>query len=209
MPPPGPHDELFKASFGQPDVARSELELVLPATVREQLDLSTLVVRPGSFSDPTQRHAETDLLFSVRTRSGGEALIYVLFEHQSSFDAAMPLRLLRYTVRIWEQWRESHPQARLLPVIVPIVLHHGDAAWRAAPELTAMLDANPELRGGPAGRHRHSHVRASAAPERSRARATRLVHGRCNVDALARTRRDGKHRGRDLRRRVTDRRSAI
>jgi len=145
MPPPGPHDELFKASFGQPDVARSEIELVLPAAVREQLDLSTLVVRPGSFSDPTQPLAEADLLYAVRTRAGGEALIYVLFEHQSSFDATMPFRLLRYMVRIWEQWREDHPVARLLPVIVPIVLHHGDAAWRAAPELTAMLDASPEL----------------------------------------------------------------
>ena len=81
----------------------------------------------------------------MRTRAGGEALIYVLFEHQSSFDATMPFRLLRYMVRIWEQWREDHPVARLLPVIVPLVLHHGDAAWRAAPELTAMLDASPEL----------------------------------------------------------------
>ncbi len=121
------------------------LEFLLPADVRAQLDLATLVVCSTELPHPTQRHAETDLLYSLRTRSGGEALIYVLFEHQSSFDSTMPLRLLRYMVRIWEQWRDSHPEARLLPVIVPIVLHHGDAAWRAPPELAAMIDASPEM----------------------------------------------------------------
>jgi len=32
----------------------------------------------------------------VRTRAGGEGLVLVVCEHHSSFDAAMPLRLLGY-----------------------------------------------------------------------------------------------------------------
>ena len=40
--PSSPHDALFKARFGQPDIARSQLELVLPADVRAHLDLATL-----------------------------------------------------------------------------------------------------------------------------------------------------------------------
>jgi hypothetical protein len=45
--PSSPHDALFKASFGQPDIARSELELVLPADVRHRLRVDARR-RPGA-----------------------------------------------------------------------------------------------------------------------------------------------------------------
>ena len=78
-----PHDALFKATFTQPDLARSELELVLPGAVLAHLDLATLEVCAGSFVDDALRHAHTDLLYraSIRGAAGGEALVYVLFEH--------------------------------------------------------------------------------------------------------------------------------
>jgi predicted transposase/invertase (TIGR01784 family) len=140
-----PHDALFKSAFGQPDIARSELELLLPPEVRAHLDLATLEVVPGSFVDDELRHAHTDLLYTVRTTSGREALAYVLFEHQSTFDAVMPLRLLRYVVRVWERWLRDHPARSTLPIVLPVLLHHGVTGWQAAPELAAMLDASPEL----------------------------------------------------------------
>jgi predicted transposase/invertase (TIGR01784 family) len=144
MPTPPPHDALFKAAFGQPDLARSELELVLPVEIQAHLDLATLEISPGSFVDDDLRHAHTDLLYRVRTRADGDALVYLLMEHQSTFDARMPLRLLRYMVRVWDRWERDHPTAKL-PIVLPVVLHHDRAAWRAAPELAAILDAGPDL----------------------------------------------------------------
>jgi predicted transposase/invertase (TIGR01784 family) len=144
MPTPPPHDALFKAAFGQPDLARSELELVLPLEVQAHLDLPTLEVCPGSFVDEDLRHTHTDLLYRVKTRRGGDALVYLLMEHQSTFDARMPLRLLRYMVRIWDRWERDHPTGKL-PIVLPIVLHHDIDAWRAAPEFACVLDASPEL----------------------------------------------------------------
>jgi predicted transposase/invertase (TIGR01784 family) len=145
MPPPTtPHDALFKAAFGQPELARSELELVLPTAVKAHLDLTTLQVCPGSFVDEALRHAHADLLYRVRVRGGSEALVYVLFEHQSTFDPRMALRLLQYLVRVWEAWERDHPGTRL-PVVIPVVLCHDPGGWRAAPEFASMLDANPEL----------------------------------------------------------------
>jgi hypothetical protein len=143
--PSSPHDALFKATFGQPDIARSELELVLPADLRAHLDLATLTVRPGSFVDEALQHTHTDLLYAVRTRDHAQALVYVVFEHQSSPDATMPFRLLRYLVRVWERWLRDHPDAKKLPIVLPVLLHHGDGRWRAAPDFAAMLDAGPEL----------------------------------------------------------------
>lgn len=143
--PEGPHDALFKTAFGQPDIARSELELVLPSEVRAHLDFATLDVCSGSFVDEELRHAHADMLYTVRTTTSREALVYVLFEHQSSFDAVMPLRLLRYMVRVWERWLRDHPATSTLPIVLPVVLHHGPTGWRAAPEFASMLDAGPEL----------------------------------------------------------------
>jgi predicted transposase/invertase (TIGR01784 family) len=144
MSTPAPHDALFKAAFGQPDLARSELELVLPADVRAHLDLATLELSPGSFVDDELRHAHTDLLYQVSTRTGGDALVYLLMEHQSTFDARMPLRLLRYMIRVWDHWARDHPTGKL-PIVLPVVLAHDQQPWRAAPEFASILDATPDL----------------------------------------------------------------
>ena len=140
-----PHDAIFKAAFGQPDIARSELELLLPAEVCAQLDLSTLEVCPGSFVDEELRPTHADLLYAVRTRAGQDAFVYVLFEHQSTHDATMPFRLLRYMVRVWERWQRDNPNADKLPLVLPLLLHNGESGWRRGTDFASMLDASPEL----------------------------------------------------------------
>jgi predicted transposase YdaD len=93
MPPPTtPHNVLIKSAFGNPVRARRELALVLPAAVKAHLDLATLQACPGSFVDDKLRHAHADLLYRVQARGGGEALVYVLFEHSSAFDPCITAR---------------------------------------------------------------------------------------------------------------------
>ncbi|HEY2513054.1 MAG TPA: Rpn family recombination-promoting nuclease/putative transposase [Polyangiaceae bacterium] len=130
---------------GRASGARSELELVLPPDVRSLLDFATLEVCPGSFVDPELQQAHSDLLFRVQTKADEESFVYVLFEHQSSPDSTMPFRLLRYVVRVWERWLEDHRGTKTLPVVVPVVLHHGEAPWTVTPELGAMLEGSNEL----------------------------------------------------------------
>jgi len=143
--PTSPHDALFKETFGQADIARSELELVLPTEVQSHFDLATLAVRPGSFVDEELQQVHSDLLYAVATKDGGEGLVYILFEHQSSQDPTMAFRLLRYMVRVWERWLRDHPESKTLPIVLPVLLHHGDGRWRTAPDFASMLDAGPEL----------------------------------------------------------------
>jgi predicted transposase/invertase (TIGR01784 family) len=124
-----PHDALFKAVFSDPANAAGELRSVLPKAIVDATDWSTLTLEPGSFVDDELSDRHTDLLFSANRRGGGTALVYLLFEHQSSPDPWMALRLLVYMVRVWESYRKAQAEAKSLPPVVPVVLYQGDTGW--------------------------------------------------------------------------------
>jgi predicted transposase/invertase (TIGR01784 family) len=138
-----PHDALFKAVFSQAELAAEELRCVLPPELVAQMDLTSLTLEAGSFVDEELREQHTDLLYSVRL-AGRPARVYVLFEHQSKGEWWMALRLLRYMLRIWELCVADGAQQ--LPVIVPVVLHHGETGWRAATCFEGLFDLPPEAR---------------------------------------------------------------
>jgi predicted transposase/invertase (TIGR01784 family) len=118
--------------FSDPRNAASHMRNTLPAAVVDRLDLDALAQRPGSFVDDDLRSRQTDLLFEAPFRNGdGKAFVYLLVEHQSRPDPLMPLRLLRYMLRIWDKLLTEDDQRRRLPPIVPMVLHHSAEGWRA------------------------------------------------------------------------------
>jgi predicted transposase/invertase (TIGR01784 family) len=141
--PPNIHDAIFKATFSQVEHAAGELRLVLPPDLVARLDLGSLALCPGSFVDEALKERQSDLLFSVGL-AGRRALLYVLFEHQSRAEELMPFRLLRYEVRIWEAWSKEHPDARKLPPILPVILHHSERGWTAATAFEDVLDVDAD-----------------------------------------------------------------
>jgi predicted transposase/invertase (TIGR01784 family) len=143
-----PHDALFKAVLGQPEHARGTLRAIAPGPLAEALDWSTLTLRPGSFVDSAFSHQHTDLLYSVTWRDGDEAVVHLLFEHQSTppSDGLMAHRLLRYQGRIWDRWRIDHPKRKKLPMIFPIVMYHGAAPWSEPRSFDALLDVPAGVR---------------------------------------------------------------
>jgi predicted transposase/invertase (TIGR01784 family) len=139
-----PHDHFFKAVFSEPALAEDFLAHHLPAEVLSLLDLARLEIRKDSFIDPALTEHRSDLLYAVPLASGEPSYVYVLFEHKSHPEPDIALDLLRYMMRIWEQWRREHPTG-LLPVIVPLVLYHGPERWNAATRFAASLQAPPAL----------------------------------------------------------------
>lgn len=137
-----PHDQLVRKTLGIPEHAAGELRAVLPPALAKRVDWSTLRAEPGTFVDAGGPERHTDLLFSA-TIDGRDARIYVLFEHQSSFDRWMPLRLLVYMGRIWVSLADAGAQR--LPVIVPVVLCNGETAWTGARRFAELLDADERL----------------------------------------------------------------
>jgi len=134
--------------FAQPEHARGTLRAVVPPVLTDALNWQTLSRRPGSFVDAALTHQHTDLLYSATWCDGGEALVYFLFEHQSTppTQGLMAFRLLRYQDRIWERRRVDHPKTKTLPMIIPIVMYHGVTPWLEPREFDALLDVPPGLR---------------------------------------------------------------
>ncbi len=124
-----PSDKLVKATFADPVNAAGFFQAHLEPTVASKVDWRSLRLENTSFIDAQMVGSESDLLFSART-SAGEALLYLLFEHQSREDPWMALRLLRYMVRVWERTAHQKSASACLPLILPIVLTQGGAPWK-------------------------------------------------------------------------------
>ena len=140
-----PHDTFFKETFSDEAKAAAELTAVLPRQVVELFDWSTLHLQPGSFQSAKERDRFVDLLFCVARKDiPSEVLVFVLFEHQSSDDALMPLRMLRYMLRIWDDWIARNNSTRPpLPLILPVVLAHDERGWQSPRSFHDLFEHDP------------------------------------------------------------------
>ncbi|KKJ89711.1 Rpn family recombination-promoting nuclease/putative transposase [Citrobacter freundii] len=117
-----PHDAVFKQFLYHPDTARDFLDIYLPSTLRELCDLQTLKLESGSFIEDSLRASYSDVLWSLKTNEG-DGYIYVVIEHQSSPDAHMAFRLMRYAMAAMQ--RHLDAGHKTLPLVIPMLFHHG------------------------------------------------------------------------------------
>ena len=150
-----PHDAYFKRVFSDPLHARAFFQHHLPPAIADSADWQTLELVPSSFVKTNLHQAHSDLAFSVNLGSS-PAFLYLLFEHQTTVDEAMPLRLLRYMVEIWEAWRNQNGLP--LPPILPFVLHQGPGKWTVSTEFSSLFDhkQHPEELGQYLPHFRHA-----------------------------------------------------
>jgi predicted transposase YdaD len=134
-----PHDALFKWAFEAPADAAALLRELLPAAVRDAIVWSTLDRERGSFVDRTLADRHNDLLFSARLRAGAPRRIFLLLEHQSTADPAMPRRMLSYQSRIWDRFHDERPAARLPPVL-PVLVSNVRGGWSAPRSFGELFD---------------------------------------------------------------------
>ena len=139
-----PHDHLFRSLFGEQQEAEAEaaslLQVNLPPEVSGELLWSSLKRQSVSFIDDRLRDSESDLLYAIRRKADGAAAwLYVLLEHQPTPDPWLRLRLLKYSIRIWERDRRLYSQEQQLRPIVPLVLYPGRRVWREAREFAGLF----------------------------------------------------------------------
>jgi predicted transposase YdaD len=163
-----PHDALFKWTFSQQEHAAGLLKAALPPALAAAVDYRSLRVEKGSFVDRALRSRHSDLVLSARV--GTEPVYFhAILEHQRDVEALMVFRMGLYMMRLWDQLVRDHPEAKRLPPIIPILIHHSDTGWTAptafqdivgpaGPARTALLPHIPhfqlrlvDLSGGRAG----------------------------------------------------------
>ncbi len=124
-----PNDAFFKAIFSEPEHATAFFKSHLPSAIAAHIDWPSLAVIPTSFVKNSLQQVHSDLLFSVHL-GGRETLLYLLFEHQSTVDPTMPLRLFGYIGEILTQHHKAHGLP--LPPVLPFVLHQGPENWNVS-----------------------------------------------------------------------------
>ena len=126
--------------FSDAGEAASLLQAALPDTVRDNFDWRTLTLVEGTFIDEDLRESQSDLLYEVQhTGTGQPVSMYMLFEHQSSPDPWIRLRLLRYCCRIWEDDLRGEPDRHELQPIVPVVFYQGERVWNYSTEFADLF----------------------------------------------------------------------
>ena len=138
-----PHDKFFKESFGDVAVAKDFLLHYFPQEVLQVLNLDTLEPQKDSFLTPELEESFSDLLFKVDI-CDGEGYLYLLFEHKSYRDKGTTLQLMKYMLEIWEAKRNKE-RAKELPIIIPLVLYHGQKQWQLPTSLGELLDGYEQL----------------------------------------------------------------
>ncbi|GAB6088774.1 Rpn family recombination-promoting nuclease/putative transposase [Spirochaeta dissipatitropha] len=113
-----PHDVFFRSFFSHTDTMQALLEHILPPETRQELDLHSLAIEPGTYLDKKGRNHYADLSASVKL-SGNNMRIYILYEHKSWRDEKALLQLLRYKQMVWQK------EKGLLTPILPVLFYHG------------------------------------------------------------------------------------
>ena len=137
-----PHDAFFKFMFGDVEVAQDFLQNYLPTEIAKVVDLKYLTKENNSYIDEQFKESFTDMLYKTKI-NGEDGYIYFLFEHKSYQDPLVILQLLKYIVRIWEEKYDR--KANRLPIVIPMVIYHGESKWNVQTKLMKLIKGIDEL----------------------------------------------------------------
>lgn len=142
-----PHDKLFRQVWSDPENAKGFLGAWLPQQVVSSIDLDALEICKDSYVSKTLKAYYSDILYKVKLAKG-TGYIYLLFEHKSKPDAMTPFQLLKYMVRIWEQYQKETRTRKKLAVIIPVVLYQGKSEWGIGNRFSSVIEDYDEALAG-------------------------------------------------------------
>ncbi len=142
-----PHDSLFRQVWSDPENARGFLSAWLPGETVSVMNMDTLEICRDSYVSKSLRTYYSDILYKVRL-ADRPGYVYLLFEHKSEPDSMTPFQLLKYMVRIWEQYHRETGKKGRLPVIIPLVLYQGRAEWGIGDRFSSVVENSDSLLHG-------------------------------------------------------------
>ena len=133
-------DETYKKLFAFPRMVEDLLRALITSEWIDDADFSTLRKLSSEYVSDDLRRRLGDAVWRVRLGHGWLHVL-VLLEFQSREDPDMALRILEYTALLYrELGRNDRLGAdRLRPPVLPVVLYHGAARWKAALEVGELI----------------------------------------------------------------------
>ncbi|MDQ1350911.1 MAG: hypothetical protein QG657_1213 [Acidobacteriota bacterium] len=138
------HDGFFRNAFDQ-TVAESFIKEYLPPEITKDLDFSTLTISKDTYVDKKLARCYSDVLYQIRLNAD-PAYLYFLFEHKSWKKDFPALQLLKNMAHIWETYVENHKGSKKLPVIIPLLIYHGEQQWDVDTSFISFFDIPGTLR---------------------------------------------------------------
>ncbi|EFL91982.1 transposase [Candidatus Regiella insecticola LSR1] len=137
-----PHDALFKRSLQHKQIMVDWLVHHLPKETLALIGTATLKMASSEYVPKWPDTLYSDIVYSCKI-GGKPGYIYLAAEHQSSDDEMMAFRILCYVVELMNNHlKQGHKK---LPIVLPLVLYHGEKS--PYPYSTKIWDCfeNPEL----------------------------------------------------------------
>lgn len=121
-----PHDVTFKDLFSKKEIAKDVIMQNLPKEILEDMDFNSLEQLDGSFINEKLEETFSDIIYGVNIK-GREAYIALLLEHKSYKDKLTIFQVSRYIIDLWSKVIKGGKKE--LPVVIPIVVYHGQGKW--------------------------------------------------------------------------------
>ncbi|MEL6179515.1 MAG: Rpn family recombination-promoting nuclease/putative transposase, partial [Myxococcota bacterium] len=137
----GGHDRAYHALFNHPALVRSLIRDYIPTELWRVYDLEPIEQVSAKFITYGLLKREGDLIYKLPRRNGQALYMYLMLEFQSSSDRWMANRMMVYTGLLYQHLIEQDELGAgdLLPLVLPVVLYNGSAAWTAPRRLRDLL----------------------------------------------------------------------
>ena len=139
------HDNSYKLLFSNAAMVEDLLRGFVQEDWIRELDFSSLEKVGGEYVSDDLRHRQSDLVWRVRWGRERWLYVYLLLEFQSTVDPFMALRVMVYVGMLWQDLLRQKvltPSGRLPPVL-PVVLYNGEVPWRAARDVSELIEEIP------------------------------------------------------------------
>lgn len=133
-----PHDKFFKETLSDIQTAKDFLQNYLPQEILALIDMDAITPQKDSYIEKELEETFSDLLFQTKFNQK-DGYLYFLFEHKSYPAKKISVQLLKYVIQIWEQ-KTKEQKTDKLPVVIPLVVYHGQNAWNSSLKLSGMIE---------------------------------------------------------------------
>jgi hypothetical protein len=135
------HDSLYHRLFSHPGLVAQLLREFITDPWVGDLELDAMERVNTKFHSRGNRRRDSDVIWRIRLKRGGDAYLLLLLEFQSTPDRWMALRVMAYASLLWQHLvREKRlTQDGRLPPVFPVVIYNGNSRWTMPVNLAPLI----------------------------------------------------------------------